>query len=744
MSTSTTIRSGIVAATIAALLTPLPASAQLSDAAVACRATIAKEYGKLLKTAMKTVAGCHKARNKDVALVATDCNDIVEADLKNKYPGAVTKASAKVTEACAGLDALLTSANVGGGKEYYISCPVMPCFGVTDEITTIAELGACLGCAAGGIASDTGSATLGLPDPANLDKDEQKCHAAIAKGYAKYLSTSHKTETGCQGDEDEGGNNTLTDCIGFDPKGKVAGSLTKAGEGLVKKCTTPVTDLDGCSAVDLPALTACTAAAWESAADDAFTTTYEMEATGCPTSIRTTIRGGCSTQGTVTNADGCSVGVETGTVLSVGWKGLAHGIDITDNYTVAVDVTCPGTEKGSCGTCTSTGISYDNPQAQSFTRCIDDSSRECDEPFLNDLDDCGVCAGGVNVGNSCVADIDCPASTCTAGACRYFLGPPLNVSAGGTPTCTLNVINSDIIGGTGDPDLGTAEFEIDLRAVVHLGVSQTRPCPYCRNDTTPQDGVRNGTCLGGIREGLACDVQGFDLTFANPGQLDAPSAGTSLDCPLASGANISGTGLAITLPLTTGSSIKDAEDPCESPNGSLDCFCGVCTGDPTVSCNSDTECSNLALGFCGPGNPPGVDRKPNNCTDGTCFDLGDTDRGGCLGTPDVDLFCNGVLLANGKGIISCGVDADCDTYETGMPNQDAWVCPNDDCGTCTADSLRSCFLDPIELTGSPDPTNPILVGTFCLPPSSNGSVNNSAGSPGPGAVQTDAVIELRY
>ncbi|MFN2378078.1 MAG: hypothetical protein ABR538_16225 [Candidatus Binatia bacterium] len=724
MNTLTTIRSGIVAATIAALLTPLPASAQLSAQAVSCRATVAKEYGKLLKTAMKTVAGCHKSRNKnkDGSLLLTDCNDIGAADLKGKFVKSADKASLKVNEACTGLAQLLTAANVGGGKEYYISCPVMPCTGVSGVIDSITEFSACLGCAAGGIAGETGAATLGSPNPVDLDKDEQKCHAAIAKGYSKYLSTSHKSETSCQGTQDGLGDNTLTTCVGSDPKGKVAKSLTKASEGLVKKCTTPVTDLDGCSAVDLPSLTACTAAAWEAAADDAFTTTYEMEATGCPTSIRTTIRGGCSTQGTTSNADGCSLGAETGTVLSVGWKGLAHGVDITDNYTVAVDVTCSGTEKGSCGTCTSTGISDDNPQSSFFTRCVDDPWTVCDEPFQND----SVCNNGMG------------------GACAYYLGPPLNVSAGGTPTCTLNIINSDIIGGTGDPDLGTVDFEIDLRALVHLGLGQTRPCAYCRNDPTPQDGVAGGTCFGGPRNNMPCDVQGFDLTFANPDGVDNPNSGTSLDCPLASGANISGSGLAIILPLTTGTSTKDAEDPCESPNASLDCFCGACSVDTTVSCNNDTECANLGLGSCGAGNPPGVDRKPNNCSDGNCFDIGATDRGGCLGTPDVDLFCSGALFANGKGIISCGVDADCDTYETGSPNPDSWVCPFDECGTCTSDSLRSCFLDPIELTGTPDPENPILVGTFCLPPSSNGSVNNSAGSPGPGAVQTDALIELRY
>ncbi len=758
MNTTTILRRGAVATVVATMLCASPAAAQIDAASVSCRAAVAKGYNKLLKTATKTIAGCHKNRNKnkDGSLLATDCNDVAQADAKGKYAKASDKFIATVEGSCdSQAVSTLTAANVGGevgSSELYVSCAVDPCTGVSGVIDTNSEIGACLACVAADVAGDVGASTLGMPDPTTLDKDDQKCHAQIVKGYSKYLTTAHKSETGCQGDADELGDISLDGCVGYDPKGKVAKSLTKADEGLDKSCA-PVAnlaDLDSCAADNVTNLKACASADWGSAKDDAFQSTYIQEPTGCPSTVRTTIFGGCSTAGG-TSPGVCDVGNQTGTVLSVGWKGLAHGVDITDNYTIAVDVTCSGTDKGSCGTCTSTGISYDNPQASDFLRCVDAPWTSCTLPFQNDA--------------------ACPSN----GLCKYFLGPPLAISAGGSPTCTLNVVNTNIIGGTGDPDAGTADFLVDLRSIVHLGVSLTRPCPYCRNDATPQDGVKSGTCLGGPRDGQACDVQAFDLTFANPTRVSNPTSGNSLDCPPSSGANISGSGLVVQLPLTTGTSTKDAVDPCDAPNGALDCFCGVCSGGGGgVPCNSDTECANLGFGTCGFGS--GTERLPNSCDDGFCWPQipARTDRGQCSAnsplceggtepgttcavdadcdgggtciteSPNIETFCSGMVFANGKGVIACGTDGDCAASETGNPDPATWVCPNDDCGTCTVNSFVSCFLDPIEITGTPDPTNPILVGTFCLPPSSNTAVNTTTGSPGPGVVQTDSLVQLRY
>jgi hypothetical protein len=176
-------------------------------------------------------------------------------------------------------------------------------------------------------------------------------------------------------------------------------------------------------------------------------------------------------------------------------------------------------------------------------------------------------------------------------------------------------------------------------------------------------------------------VQAFDLSFS-PTDTANPTSGPSLDCPPAGGANVSGSGLAVRIPLTTGTSTKTAQDACEPPNTGIDCFCGACMDDQTVTCETDSDCTSLGLGLCGVVSP-GLDRKQNNCGDGICTaQPGQTDRGLCEtslpGQPvDVDRYCSGVLYANGNGIIKCTTDGDCDAYVWGNPEEpDEWGCPN--------------------------------------------------------------------
>lgn len=745
MNRTKTFRSGALAVGIAALLTASPAAAAVSPAGVTCRDAIAKDYQKLMKTAIKTISGCHKSRNKgDVTLAAVNCNDLLvggvintAVDTKGKYAKTLAKSTAAMDAACgSGLATELAAApNPGGGDQHYVSCPVT-CAGVPDgpgagaTMTTMSQVTTCMGCAAAATAGEVSQNTLGMPDPTMLSKDDQKCVGAIAKGYSKYLLTGLKTGASCQGASDDLGENDTTVCTSDDPKGKVAKSETKAGDGFDKKCAASsgnVANLGGCAVDTLGNLKACTGIEWTDAKDGSFAEIYDMDGLGCPASARTTIFGDCSVNGDTPGS--CAVGFQHGTILKVGWTGLAHGVGITDSYTLAGDLSCPGTLKGACGVCTVDGTSTDNPQYQDFLRCVDDPWTECST--AGDLND-PACNGGVG------------------GECTYYLGPPLSISVGGTFTCTLNKINGDI-SGTTNPDTGETELNANLSAIVFLGGGQTRPCPICRNDTVAQDGVKDGTCLstgGSPRDGLPCDVQGFDLTFARS-DVNAPTSGNSLDCPPAQGGNISGSGLQIQLPLTTATKVKDAEDPCESPNAAKDCFCGVCDGDPSLSCNNNQECVDAAAGTsCQAGGAgEGSPRKPNSCLDGVCSpNPPATDTGLCLTSmpADTSTYCSGPSFANGKGIITCSVDGDCDTFISGSANPDDWTCPDNDCGTCSIFEFQSCFLDPISVTGIPDPVNPELVGTFCLPPSSNTGVNSATGNPGPGTVRTEAFVQLRY
>lgn len=680
-----------------------------------CRSTIAKTFTKAIQSGQKLVSGCHKERNKSGG--AADCNVI---DLANADPkGKMTKAQEKIVD---GIQKSCTDAGVGLEivKEY-ISCPE-PCttnLGLPNPLTSYAQIGQCLGCYASEIAQDFGIATQGLPAAPMPSETDQSCHASIGKGFGKYLATIMKERTKCQNTAEKEGAVHLEDtgCITADPKGKIASALTKANEGIDSSCATAtLANLASCSNVDLASLKNCLASESVTASDDGVAGSYELDATICPTGIDALVRG----RKTVT-------GATTSTRLELGWSGSAHNADLQDNYFISVDVTCPNSGPP-CGACTIDGISPAGSQYTSFLRCRNDVSVECDELFANDVDDCG------------------------GDFCTYVLGPPLPVSAGNNPVCSINRLKTDI-GGTSNPDTGEGELSISLSTLVNLGViGLTYPCAICVNDTTPLDGERAGTCEGGANDGDPCDIQGFSASFAPPntcrdgaalgnpcdedadcpGSVCALTSGLSLDCPPEALANISGSGLNIDLELTTSATSLPFSNACDSPLGFLDCACGVCSGDGGLPCRDDGECALAGAGTC-TAIGSGVSRVPNDCGDGVCSPAGG-DRGTCLAGPD-DKFCDGALNADGDGYIGCNTDGDCDSV--------ASVCGGD-CGNCTVSQQRACFLDPIVAVGTPSTENPVLVSTFCLPPTNNAAINGVSGQPGPVRVTVDQLTQLRY
>jgi hypothetical protein len=620
--------------TIAALwfvsVTGSPSSAAFDAAEAKCRGTVAKNFTKAISQGNKAIASCHKGRNSGKISIAIDCNvlDLANADPKGKFDKAQAKLVSGVQKSC------IDSAIDLDALEDYTSCPE-PCgtsLALPNPLTSYANLSACLACVAGEIAEDYGVATLGLPAAA-MPAVDQTCHSAIGKNYGKYLSTIYKERTKCQNNEEKkNGAMSLDDtaCETADPKLKIAGALTKAEAAVDTSCTAAnLTNVDSCDLTAIPALKTCLDTETGDAGDDGVFDSYELAATICPIGINSLVLG------KVSEALG-----PTDTALELGWTGIAHLADLPDNYFISADVTCPNSSPP-CGSCTIDGISSTGQQYQSFTRCSNDFTIECDEPFGPDVDDCG--------GNTC----------------NYVLGPPLAISAGNNPTCSINRLAVDVT-GTSDPDGGTGEISLSLSTLVHLGEGLSNPCPVCAGDTTPLDGVKNGVCENGANDGNPCDVMGFSATFANP----ANNEGVSLDCPPEQLANISGSGLNITLELTTGSSSLAFENSCDSPLGFLDCACGVCSGDTTLACRNNTECANAAAGTC-TAVGSGVARQPNECSDLTCTQVGITETGTCLAGPN-DTFCDGLLDASGDGFIGCTSDVDCDAVGS--------VCPGGDCG----------------------------------------------------------------
>jgi hypothetical protein len=399
----------------------------------------------------------------------------------------------------------------------------------------------------------------------------------------------------------------------------------------------------------------------------------------------------------------------------------------------------------------------------------------------------------VNMQTTCEFDTDCPGSE----TCEKFFGPPLPLSAEGTPTCVTTYFQEDIA-GTADTATGGIEVSAFLRSRVQLGIQLAKPCPRCGTlAQNPQVGDVF-TCDGGPRNGATCTV----------GAVSPDFGGTSFDCPPDSQSNVSGVGLAINFAsISTGTRSRDAIIPCggslaalHPDNGGgvcLDtfeacttnadclrctgapttacasngdctgngpcaaapeqpiscgvyCHCGFCDGDPDAPCNADSDCDVGET--CAQGSGASQQLQGNKCTDLTCG-LGGAEQ--CCSNDDPS--CANPTAKVGECTLqpfrSCNSNADC-------LSQNA--------GACTLFD-RPCFENRIERTGSPaplgsycidDPTvaqccsnddctagdciedasEPTTVALFCIPATASASINAAGGIPGPGAISFNAVV----
>jgi len=534
----------------------------------------------------------------------------------------------------------------------------------------------------------------------------------------KVYQTVLKERRRCQKSASKIGRVSTTICAGSDPRGKIARAYFDGSARISTACTgVNLLAIDGCSSASASSLASCSLDAAEAQATIVFESSYglppgEVETTTTTTTTTTTsttlgpqdpncpeygevmvlssARGSCAT-----NAE-CEAGTcdptlhrcRTATELDTGWTGISHDADVTDGLTVRAKLRCEGPfDSGSpepCGECKVIGL---DPSERNC-RCANDTHVICDEPLKADADDCG--------GNMC----------------ECYLGPPLALSAGNTFVCVLNKYRSDV-SGTANVDTGEGIAKNSLSSIVFLGEALTKPCPVCVGDPVAADGVRGGTCSGGIDNTDPCDVDAVNTTFPAPS-----GGGHSLDCQPDPASNISGTGLKIDLNQTTAAAPAiTASLPCFF--NSYVCHCMVCSNDIAQGCTNNADCTGG--GICDR-YLPGANPRQNGC-DGDppiCNPTGNGE-GECAVGPDTK-FCDGVSRSNGEGYVSCNSNADCASSGCGPVS----------CGSCTQTERRECFLETIEAQGTPDPEYPIGVATFCLPPTANGGVNATAGLPGPG------------
>ena len=641
------------------------ADAAMTKDEAKCRSTIFKATSKYQAGAWKAVAGCHKGKLKGKVGAGVDCNDPIQADTKGK----LGKAASKIRDSLGGAKdkcADKTSGNpLSNVLAAYGRCPspgeVTDDGGATDGIDDFSELADCLIAVSDSLIGLTASEVMGDPVHAAVSQDLAKCQRPIAKRTAKLMATLGKERGKCQAGADKAGGNIAWTCGSFDGKGKIASTGQKFKDGITKACLGDEDTLDALdSCGDTPAqLQACLVDTIAAKVGNGMTAMlFELPGV-CPSGVQVTTLAGFGQQ-------------RTSTELSLGWTGLAHGVDILDGWEGEANLACDA----DCDNCAVTILPVDKTMGN--CRCANDPTISCDEPFgVQDLDDCGS-------GNACI--------------CRF--GPPLALSSAGVPVCVLTQIAEEL---TGSADAGTAlaSTTIQGESSVYTGITVTQPCPTC-------DG---GACNGGPRDGLACSVDALHPTFGN----------SSFDCLPDPGTRIPGTVKTI-LNTTTENSSLGFDLSCDPPIATTACACAVCSGDSTVACNSDAECAAVASGVCD-SNGGGAARFPNACSDGVCSDSGDGEHGVCNASPSSQ-FCDGELRANGDGYIPCSTDADCDALDP--------ECDGGNCGNCSAGALRSCFLDPITASGDPGLNSSSLVATWCTPPTSNAAVNNAGGSPGPG------------
>jgi len=411
----------------------------------------------------------------------------------------------------------------------------------------------------------------------------------------------------------------------------------------------------------------------------------------------------------------------TSTELDLGWSGITHDVDLADSTLLDLKLCAhAGSGPAACGEASVGGID----PSPGNCRCVNDNRAVCDQPFEADADDCG--------GAQCIC----------------YLAPPEPFSGYRETACSLRRLAGDIT-GTWNVDVGAGALTVPLRNQIFLGITVVKGCPTCDGDVTPNDGIRDGTCNGGEDDGQTCDANSSDATFPAPG-----GGYYSYDCFPTFGKNITGIGLVGDHVLTTGSESLGAAVPCGVvgfPGYEWTCPCATCAGDRYLPCSSNSDCGTL-----GPCNQAGLNEiYPNQCSDQICNAVGGNE-GECNTGPD-DSFCDGIVHADGTGILHCDPTPRCeDDYSPCTTNGDCnttFNCVTDlDCrpasigvtaGDCTLTERRRCFLDPIAATGSASTTDPVAVTTYCTPGTGNPQANDIIGLPGPVRAAIQATSTFR-
>ncbi len=544
---------------------PSPVTFAMTREEALCRATIARGVAKQLRLATRDITRCHKQRDAGIRPAATDCNDLdiavvggvlaaAEQSLRDRLGSGSgpCAASPSVLAAFPGCKSPVETADDGGA---------------TNGTDDFSELASCRIATTRALVEATARQVLGSPDVAGLTPGAIGCHTTLANVSARVLGMIVRERVTCQTALDSAGGPLDYGCEGEDPDGRTAAALQKLADQIEARCGD--LGLDEADAMDSCGDTAA------QLRDCVGTRIVEPIGSGLASSPYTS---GVCPRGLVVEVLGGRASGKTETSVDWGENGLAHSQDIADGSAFALSLDC---DPETCGSCEVT-LDPREDEPDGSCRCRSDSSLSCSTVNGND-----------------------PA--CGGGLCDCFVFPPQPIGASGFPICLVQTLEAPV-SGTVDPAKGSVSIGLDTRARIHLGESVVDPCPRCEGDAVVGDGLRDGTCDGGSRAGLACDTNAMHGTYG----------AMAHDCPPNPAMAIGNGAVVQMAPLTDGSGVSPPS------------VCAV--GDSCVG-----GCTVDAAGG-----------------DWTCDDDGPTDS-----------FCDGVLTASGDGVVPCAVQEDCEHFDAG-------------------------------------------------------------------------------
>jgi hypothetical protein len=778
-------RASLLAAGLMMVLLPaVSAHAALSKAQMKCSQTLAKAGLGFVKGKLKLLQKCHNANLKDGSCPTPDSTAITK--LEDKLGAAIDKSCGA-----------LSSFSLKG-----LGFPG-PCADATPATYTVGELKDCMKTSHEAIVDQMIALQYDatLSTPLGGSADDLKCQATVAKQSGALVACILKNVSKCRGDVQKGKPLGVPPDLCATDYDKAAAAIskckTKLTEGIAGACSAQqITDLKICTPDQIDAAGAASCLIDEHTVRTDGTeisvppdlVDYEFATRGglCGDNVVNSLNEECDGTDDSACPGQCGAALVPNGHFACLCKTksrmvvVEHANADTDNGWQGVSVDGGVVEGGNylvdLYDCDNTGLCIVGPNCSLPPH----SSCAVPMPAVSGTTSDSICSGlGQGVcrkertanGPHCYQDINkkcnprLPADPICNGVSDFcvltFHGPPVAATATGVSVCNISVLSEDVV-GTANINDGTAAVKVRQRARTYLGIQQNKPCPLCGGfcgisrdpcTTNGDCGVGDGVC---ITASVCSDGPRQDL----PCRATPPFGGnnnffgvTSVDCPVPTGqglvTDIDGLDINVN-PRTTGIATLLPSQPCTGVGfTNKTCLGG---GNQGAVCTVNSECPG---GTCSPQCFCSGQQQPNACSDACVGGAneamecpnGNADcpggfchAGDCRVNPlDTDSNQEGVCTAGPVvGHCSTTVVRGCTSAADCLPAQCSFCTTGE---TCIV-SNRQCFVNSgIIRTGNPRTPNGESGGAYCVPATNGGSINATAGFPGPGAlIQHETVL----